>query len=145
MFALAEMVHGVMASNVAFATVKVTAALCCPLAPAPAVSVRVPHLCFVGAVREARVHVGSATTIVPLVTGTPVHWNVSTTVPRVPAMGLLTITDATKDATTAVSMDVVLVVAEGLVAAPIVAAIVWVARFAAWLVAATPSCHICIG
>ena len=76
--------------------VHVTAAVFCPLAPAPAVNVRVPHPCFVGAVREARVHVGSATTIVLLVAGTLEHRNVSTKVPEAPAVGLLTTSDVLK-------------------------------------------------
>ena len=108
-------------------------------------NVRVLHLCPVGTVPEVRAQVGSTTTIVPLIAGTLHHWSDSTTVPGAPAVGSLTTSDASESAATAVAVDVVLAVVDGLVAAAIVAAMVWVARFAAWLVAATPSCHICIG
>ena len=94
-------------------------------------NVRVLQPCFVEAVPEARVHVGSAKSIMLLVAGTLEHRNVSTKVPEAPAMGLLTTSDVLENAATAVAVDVMLAVAEGLVAATIVAAMVWVARFAA--------------
>ena len=76
--------------------VHVTVVLFCSLAPAPAVNVRVPHPCFVEAVAEARVYVGSAKSIVLLVSGKLGHWNVSTAVLEAPAMGLLTTSDVLK-------------------------------------------------
>ena len=89
-----------------------------------AVNVLALQPCFVGAVPEARVHVGSTTTIVPLVAGTPVHLNISMAVLGVPAMGLLTTSDVLKNAATAVSMDVILAIADGVVAAAIVSPMV---------------------
>ena len=59
-------------------------------------NVHVPHPCFVEAVAEARVHVDSATTIVPLVAGTLEHRNVSTKVPEAPAVGMPTTSDVLK-------------------------------------------------
>ena len=109
----------------------VAAALLCPLAQTSAMNVRVPHPCFVEAVAEARVHVSSAKSIVLLVSGKLGHWNVRTAVLEAPAMCLLTTIDVLKNAATAAVADVMLAVAEGLVAATIVAAMVWVARFAA--------------
>ena len=94
-------------------------------------NVLVLHSCFVEAVPETRVHVGSTTTIVWLVAGTIQPQKVSTAVLGVPAMGLLTTSDVLKNAVTAVEVDVALAVAEGLVAVPIVALMVRVARFIA--------------
>ena len=88
----------------------VAAALLCPLAQTSAMNVRVPHPCFVEAVREARVHVGSAKSIVLLVSGKLEHWNVSTKVPEAPAMGLKTTNNVQENAATAVTVDVMLAV-----------------------------------
>ena len=128
MSAFVEMVHGVLAGSATVAAANVTAALFCPLAPAPAVNVRVPHPCLVEAVAEARVHVDSATTIVLLVACTLEHQNVSTKVPEAPAVGLLTTSDVLDNAVTAAAVDVVLAVAEGLSATAIVAAMVQVVK-----------------
>ena len=92
-------------------------------------NVHVPHPCFVEAVAEARIHVDSATTIVPLVAGTLEHRIVSTAVLEAPAMGSLTTSDVPENVVTAVAVDVVLAVVEGLVAAAIAAPMVWAARF----------------
>ena len=108
--------------------VHATAALFYPLAPAPAVNVRVPHPCLVEAVRETRVHVDSATATVLLVTGTLEHRNVSTKVLGAPAVGSLTISNVFKNAAPVAAVNVVLAVAEGLAAAAIVAAMVQVVR-----------------
>jgi len=89
----------------------------------------VPQPCLAEAVAEARVHVGSTTTIVPLLVGTLEHRNVSTKVLGAPAVGLLTISNVFKNAATVAAVNVVLAVAEGLVAAAIVAPMVRVARF----------------
>ena len=87
-------------------------------------NVLVLHSCFVEAVPETRVHVGSTTTIVWLVAGTLQPQKVSTAVLGVPAMGLLTTSDVLKNAATAVSMDVILAIADGVVAAAIVSPMV---------------------
>ena len=123
------MVHGVLAGSATVATVNVTLASLCPVFPIAAVYMCVPQPCLAEAVAEARVHVGSTTTIVPLLVGTLEHRNVSTKVLGAPAVGLLTISNVFKNAATVAAVNVVLAVAEGVVAAAIVAPMVRVARF----------------
>jgi len=111
MSALAVIVHGVLAGSAAVATVNATLASFYPvMAAATPVNVLVLHPCFVGAVPEARVHVGSAKSIVLLVSGKLEHWNVSTKVPEAPAMGLKTTNNVQENAATAVTVDVMLAV-----------------------------------
>jgi len=115
------MVHCVLAGSAAAATVNITAALfCSQVYPSSSCECACAAFLLCEAVAEARVHVGSTTTIEMLVTSTLEHWSVSTTVPGAPAMRLLTTSDVQENAAP-----------EGLLAAAIVEPIVWVARFAA--------------
>ena len=122
------MVQVVAAARSALATVNVTTLLVLSTA---AVKVLVPHPWSVGAVPEASVHTGSATTIVSLVARGAEHWNVSTTALAAPAMGLLITSDVPENAATVVALDVVIARAVGFAVACRLAAMVRVARFTA--------------
>jgi hypothetical protein len=130
MSASVVIVHAVDAPSKALATVNVTAASFCPLFATAAVKVLVPQPLSVGAVVPVSVHMGSTTVIVSSWARALEHRNVKVTVLGAPAMGLLTTSDVPEKAATVVAVEVVIPMAEGLVAAAIVAAMVRVARFA---------------
>ena len=71
--AFVVMVQVVAALNTAAATVNVTVASFCPVFATAAVNVLVPHPWLMGAVSEARVHVGSSTAVESLLASTLEH------------------------------------------------------------------------